>query len=61
MFAKDTVESFYDSSRGRQQFSHVKPEDTEFTGGGLRDLLSSCIALSAASAARPSQVLCHLV
>src|SRR3982074_2501507 len=40
-------------------FSHVKPGDTEFTGGGLRDFfLSRDLGIAAATG---GQVICHLV
>ena len=41
------------------KFSHVKPGDTEFTGGGLRDFfLYRDLGIAAATG---GQVLCHLV
>ena len=40
-------------------FSHVKPQDTEFTGGGLRDFfLYRDLGIAAATG---GQVICHLV
>ena len=40
-------------------FSHVKPGDTEFTGGGLRDFfLYRDLGIAAATG---GQVICHLV
>ena len=41
------------------KFSHVKPGDTEFTGGGLRDFfLYRDLGIAAATG---GQVICHLV
>jgi mannose-6-phosphate isomerase-like protein (cupin superfamily) len=41
------------------KFSHVKPDDTEFTGGGLRDFfLYRDLGIAAATG---GQVICHLV
>lgn len=41
------------------KFSHVKPEDTDFKGGGLRDFfLYRDLGIAAATG---GQVICHLV
>jgi mannose-6-phosphate isomerase-like protein (cupin superfamily) len=54
-----TVEASMNQHAVVNKFSHVKPGDTEFTGGGLRDFfLYRDLGIAAATG---GQVICHLV
>jgi mannose-6-phosphate isomerase-like protein (cupin superfamily) len=54
-----TVEALMNQHAVVNTFSHVKPGDTEFTGGGLRDFfLYRDLGIASATG---GQVICHLV
>ena len=54
-----TVEAVMNQHAVISKFSHVKPTDTEFTGGGLRDFfLYRDLGIADATG---GQVICHLV
>jgi mannose-6-phosphate isomerase-like protein (cupin superfamily) len=54
-----TVEATMNQHAVVSKFSHVKPGDTEFTGGGLRDFfLYRDLGIASATG---GQVICHLV
>jgi mannose-6-phosphate isomerase-like protein (cupin superfamily) len=54
-----TVEASMNQHAVVSKFSHVKPGDTQFTGGGLRDFfLYRDLGIAAATS---GQVICHLV
>jgi mannose-6-phosphate isomerase-like protein (cupin superfamily) len=54
-----TVEAAMNQAAIVSKFSHVKPEDTEFKGGGLRDFfLYRDLGIADATS---GQVICHLV
>jgi mannose-6-phosphate isomerase-like protein (cupin superfamily) len=54
-----TMEAMMNQHAVVNKFSHVKPGDTEFTGGGLRDFfLYRDLGIAAATG---GQVICHLV
>jgi mannose-6-phosphate isomerase-like protein (cupin superfamily) len=53
------VEADHEPASTVKKFSHVKPEDTEYTGGGLRDFfLYRDLGIAEAT---DGQVICHLV
>src|SRR5437763_15708962 len=53
-----TVEASMNQHAVVSKFSHVKPDDTEFTGGGLRNFfLYRDLGIAAATG---GQVICHL-
>jgi hypothetical protein len=57
--ASRTVEAMMNQHAVVGKFSHVKPDDTEFTGGGLRDFfLYRDLGIADATG---GQVICHLV
>jgi mannose-6-phosphate isomerase-like protein (cupin superfamily) len=58
-FSRRTVERHMNQHAVVSKFSHVKPGDTEFKGGGLRDFfLYRDLGIAAATG---GQVICHLV